>query len=164
MKTYCIFPSFELVDDKVDLDDLRVRSCVELIATMVFDSLRQNGDHFQYTVDWRDPGSEPWVGWTDDTAQPHVISLADAEDLASLIRRSVDPFSDGSATVIRSIATCRAATFGYDGQAILCLRHEDEVPKSPDTSLVMVEERPDILAESDYFDGWLRKASPIDQL
>jgi hypothetical protein len=70
------------------------------------------------------------------------------------IRRSVDPSSSFSAT-IRSIATCRAATFGYDGQAFLCLRHEDEPPVSPDPSLVVVEERPDFLVECDYFDGAL---------
>ena len=52
--------------------------------------------------------------------------------------------------------TCHApATFGSDGQAFVCLRDEDTPPVSPDPALVIVEERPEILAGFDYFDGWL---------
>ena len=47
-------------------------------------------------------------------------------------------------------------TFGYDGQALLCLRHEDPPPVSSDTSLAIVEERSDLLVDSDWFDGWIR--------
>ena len=151
MKAYGIFPTFELSDP----NDGRVKDCISLVSGIVLDRLQAAGDAFYYVVDWRDPGSLPWQGWTDGIAEPHVVSLSDPDMLAQLVRISVDPFSAGSAVVIRSIATCRAVTFGFDGQAFLCLRHEDEPPVSPDTTLVTIEERPEFLTESDYFDGWL---------
>lgn len=93
--------------------------------------------------------------YTDGLAEPHVVSLGDPEALRRMVRLSVDPFSGIGAAVIRSIATCRAATFGYDGQAFLCLRHEDEPPASADPSLVTIEDRSNLLTGADYFDGYL---------
>ncbi|MGY4398731.1 hypothetical protein ACVWZA_003941 [Sphingomonas sp. UYAg733] len=151
MKAYGIFPTFDLSDPNDD----RVKTCISLVSNIVLDRLRADGDDFHYVVDWRDPGSSPWQGWTEGLAKPHIVPLTEEDTLEQLVRLSVDPFSGGSAAVIRSIATCRAVTFGYDGQAFLCLRHEDEPPISLDVGLVTVEERPDFLTETDYFDGWV---------
>jgi len=151
MKVYGVFPTFDLGEPNND----RVKASVSIVSDIVVGCLRAGGDVFHYVVDWRDPGKAAWQGWTEGLAEPHVVPLDDPDKLTRLVRDSVDPFSGRSATVIRSIATCRAATFGFDGQAFLCLRHEDEPPISPDTDLVVVEDRPGLLTESDYFDGWL---------
>jgi hypothetical protein len=151
MKAYGIFPAFEMND----ANDRRVQDCIDLVADIVVAGLRAGGDTFHYVLDWRDPGSAPWHGWTEDLAQPHIVALNERDHLAELVRLSVDPFSAGSAAVIRSIATCRAVTFGWDGQAFLCLRHEDEPPVSSDPSLVLIEQQSNYLTETDYFDGWL---------
>lgn len=154
MKAYGIFPAFELRDP----NDHRVRHCLSLITAMIVDRLRAGGDASHHVIDWRDPGSPPWQGWTDSIAEPHLIPLPDEHMLFELVRMSLDPFLASSAGVIRSLITCRAVTFGHNGQAFLCLRHEDEPPVSQDPDLVIVEERSELLADTDYFDGWLGAA------
>ena len=104
---------------------------------------------------WANAGEEPGGTWNENVAMPHVIKLDSADALRDWLRRSIDPNGTGGGDV-RSIATCRMATFGYDGQALLILRHEDVPPISPDLSLAVVEERPDLIGDSDWFDGWIR--------
>ena len=53
-----------------------------------------------------------------------------------------------------------AATFGFDGQAFLCLRHEDEPPVSPAPDLVEVVEDPTYLTGTDFFDGVIISQPP----
>lgn len=151
MKAYSINPTFYSTDEA----DPRLPQYVTIATAMIVDRLREGGDIFHYVVDWRDPGSPPWHGWTDGIAKPHVIALSHADELSELVRLSLDPTQPGSASVIRSVATCRAVTFGYDGHASLCLRHEDGAPVALDSNLVLVAERPDLLTETDYFDGWV---------
>jgi len=155
MRAYCIFPGFEMTDQI----DVRVQTCLSLITELVCDRLRTGGDNFHVTVDWRDPGRDGWSTCTEGVALPYAVSLTDPAKLAEVVRFSLDPYSGKSAAVIRSTATCRAATFGFDGQAFLCLRHEDDAPISPDFALIAIEERPDLLTETDYFDGAI--VSPI---
>jgi hypothetical protein len=151
MKCYAVFPVFHLTQH-----DERSRACIEVVSRTVVDALRQGGDNFHYVVDWLDPGAAPNGGsFHEDLAQAHIQQLEDADTLMDRIRRSVDPFN-GIGSTVRSIATCRAATFGYDGQAFLCLRHEDDPPITLDPSLAVVEERSDYLTRTDYFDGWVR--------
>jgi hypothetical protein len=142
MKIYEIFPVTEAAESDP--------ACAALVARLVFESLRSGGDLFQYAIDWSDR--------TD--AEGPIISRFEADE--QLLLWLEEAIASGSPVrpLIRSFASCRAATFGYDQQAILCLRHEDAAPVSPDSSLVVVEERPEILAEYDYFDGWL----PVDDL
>jgi len=123
---------------------------------MVVGALRANGDLLFFDVDWRDPGMPSGSPFHEIIAQPHIIRLADEQALTEHVRRSVDPYDPIGAT-IRSIATCRAATFGYDGQAFLCLRHEDIAPVSADQSLVEIKEWSGYLTETDYFDGYIRQ-------
>lgn len=154
MKAYAIFPTFGLTKD-----DPRSRACIDLVSAIVVEALRRDGDHFHFAVDWLDPGAAPDSGvFHEDVAEPHIKPLGDAHALIARVRRSIDPFN-GSGSTVRSIATCRAATFGYDGQAFICLRHEDEPPVTPDSSLVGIEERSDLLIHTDYFDGRVRSAS-----
>lgn len=150
MRTYGIFPVFDLTDR----EDALVQACISLVTEIVIECLRSGGDNSHSAMDWRNPGSGPWQDWSSDIAEPYLVPLNDAAALRQVVYMSVDPFSPGCATVIRSAANCRAATFGYDGQAFLCLRHDDKPPFSPNPELVLIEERPDLL-ETDYFDGWM---------
>jgi hypothetical protein len=153
VKVYAIFPAFELYGRDEPAE--RTHAAITLIVAMVIAALRRDGDVFHYAVDWRDPGAAPLRGqWSGDVATPHVMPFTDDDDLRSAIGRAVDPNIVGWC-MIRSIATCRAVTFGYDGQAFVCLRHADAPPVSPDETLATVEPRPDMLTETDVFDGWL---------
>jgi len=159
MKVYGIFPAYDRCD--VDADE-KEEQCVRIVAGMVFDCLRSDGDDFHFVVDWRDPGAPADTGvFHEDIAEPQILELRQSDALREWLLKAVHPNVPAGGTV-RSIATCRSATFGYDGQAFVCLRHEDEPPVSPDPSLVAVEERPDILLEYDLFDGWLRRHSTSD--
>lgn len=151
MRSYIIGPPFEMSGH----NDERTTAAINLISDVVFDSLRCGGDSFQHAVVWADPGDEPGGTFHEDIAEPHVLELKSDEALRGWLRKSVDPNDVGGGDV-RSIATCRCVTFGYDGQAFLCLRHEDEPPISPDLELAVVEERPELLVNTDYFDGWAR--------
>jgi hypothetical protein len=150
MKACAIIPTFDM-----DATDPRTHAYIQLASAMVVDALRQGGDHFHFVVDWRDPGAAAGSVFSEDAAEPHVTQLADIDALASYVKQAVDPNGCVGST-IRSITTCRAVTFGFDGQAFLCLRHEDHAPVSPDPSLVQVNEDYDYLTQTDYFDGWVR--------
>jgi hypothetical protein len=127
---------------------------------MVCDSLRADGDTFHVAIDWRDPDGEPWSMCTDGVAQPEVVLLDTRQKLYDLVFLSVQPDNANGASAIRSMATCRAATFGFDGQAFLCLRNEDEPPVSPAPDLVEVVEDPAYLTETDFFDGVIISQPP----
>lgn len=156
MKAYGIFPLIEIAGD----NDLQVGKCVSMISDLVCRSLRAGGDTFHVAIDWRDPNGKAWSICTEGVAQPHIVQLRSNDELLDLVRQSSDPFSGRGAHIIRSMATCRAATFGYDGQVFLCLRHEDSVPTSPDPKLIEVVERPELLSDADYFDGII--VSPLN--
>ncbi|WP_114226442.1 MULTISPECIES: hypothetical protein [Sphingomonas] len=66
--------------------------------------------------------------------------------------RLIDPnnFDEGG---IRSAINCLAITFGQDGQAILCLRHEDSKAQLSPSGLVTMEEASRWLIETDLLDG-----------
>jgi hypothetical protein len=155
MKAYLIDPPF----DMYGTNDERTSPAIDLIARMVFDCLRSGGDRFHYVADWANPGEAPGGPVTIEGAEPHIVSLHSDDALMDRLKRSIDPHA-GTWGTIRSIATCRCVTFGYDGQAFLCLRHEDDLPVSPDPQLAVVEERSDLLAHSDYFDGFLAEPEP----
>ena len=154
VKGYIIDPPFETYGDSLDE---RTFASLDLITDIVCRCLRQGGDTFHYSVVWANPGEEPGGIWNEDVAEAHVFKLDTEEALRGWLRKSVDPNVSGGGDV-RSISTCRCVTFGYDGQALLCLRHEDEPPVSPDPSLAVVEERPDFIEKTDYFDGWARSS------
>jgi hypothetical protein len=153
MKVFGVFPIVDIGGR--DTPTEQTRKGIDIVTQLCFEALRHNGDRFHYVVNWRDPGDNGNKGTlTEGLAEPHVVQLESAEALRNQLLQSVDPNGPAGAT-IRSVATCRAATFGWDGQAFLLLRHEDPAPVSPDLSLVVVEERADILLNYDYFDGWL---------
>lgn len=150
MKSYAVVPTFDL-----HATDPRTRDYIDLASEFVAELLTRDGDYFQFVVDWRDPGQPIGGSFSADSAEPHVTRLADANALINRLKACIDPNGRLGMT-IRSIATCRAATFGFDGQAFLCLRHEDDAPVSPEPSLIRVSGDYDFLTQTDYFDGWVR--------
>jgi hypothetical protein len=154
MKAYIIEPPFSTFDRH----DERALAATKLVVDIVFDCLRRDGDSFQHSVVWVDPGEEPGNVFNHGRAVPHIVRLDTDEVLLAWLRLSIDPNRPGGGDV-RSIATCRTVTFGYDGQAFLCLRHEDPPPSSPDLTLAIVQERSEYLAGTDYFDGGLHSVS-----
>ena len=153
MRAYVIYPPFKTTKVKTQ----QASDSIDLIAEIVLQSLRTGGDTFQFSVIWANPGSGIGTSFDDDIAIPHVFKLDTEEKLRSWLKESIDSYVVGGGD-IRSIATCRAATFGYDGQALLLLRSEDQPPSSPDQELAVVAERPDFLTSADWFDGWVREA------
>lgn len=144
MKAYLISPTMEVFDGTGILNPDANRA-LSLIAEMVTDSLREGGDCSHRAVVWDGPSI------VDQSVS--LVALSERDGLVALTRKLLDPnnFVEGA---IRSAANCRSATFGQDGQAILCLRHEDTLPLSPDAALATVEEHSEWLAETDLFDGW----------
>lgn len=151
MKAFLIEAPFDTFSGKT----ARTTLAHELIVDITLCCLRRGGDSFHYSVTWANPGEEPGGPWNEDLAVPHVVQLHTAGRLREWLLQSIDPNAAGGGDV-RSIATCRAITFGYDGQAFLLLRHDDPPPVSPDVHLAVVTERPDLLRNADYFDGWIR--------
>lgn len=153
MRTYGLFPVGNIGNDPlVDAEYL------DLAANLICDSLRLEGDNFHYCVDWKDPKSvENTIFFNEKNAVPHVEQIQDEGKLYHRIRASLDPNGEVYGGVIRSIATCRAVAFGYDGQAFLCLRHEDTRPKTPNETLLLITEENNFAYEYDYFDGFSRE-------
>ena len=141
MKAYAFFPKMEAFDGSNVLSPDAHRA-LDLIADLVVDSLQDGGDFTHMAATW-DGEAE---------ASPSLITLADRVTLRAHVRKCLDP-NDPSGGDIRSTSNCRMIRFGYDGQAFVCLRHEDALPISPDIELVVVEEHSEWLVETDWFDG-----------
>ncbi|MBA4081570.1 MAG: hypothetical protein C0496_09910 [Erythrobacter sp.] len=156
MKAYGIFPRIDVFKST----DPRAAECHDIVTQMVCDCLRAGGDVFHVAIDWHDPDGEAWSMCTEGIARPEVVHLDTREKLFDLVHLSLDPNANQGAAVIRSMATCRAATFGYDGQAFICLRHEDDPPVSPAPDLVEVAEDAGLLTETDYLDGVIISPPP----
>ena len=118
-------------------DDDRTAAAIRLITDIVFRSLRADGDTFHFALTSSGP-----------------VRLETDDELRDWLVKSVDPNVPAGGDV-RSASNCRCASFGYDGQALLCIRHDDEPPVSSDIDLAVVEERSHYLAETDYLDGWI---------
>jgi hypothetical protein len=144
MKAYLISPTMDVFDGTGTLTSDASRA-LDLIAGIVADSLRDGGDGSHQAVVWDGPSM------VDQHAS--IVALADRESVISLLRKMGDP-NNLVGGQVRSVINCRAATFGYDGQAFLCLRHEDTMPVSPDPALATVEQHSEWLTEGDWLDGW----------
>jgi hypothetical protein len=143
MKAYVIRPTMDVFDGTGTLGADASRA-VHFIAEMVADSLRAGGDDSHRAA--------VWEGVTETDTPPLLIDLPDRKSFIALARKMLDPngLLGGD---IRSASNCRAATFGQDGQARLCLRHEDAAPVSSDPSLATVTDHSELLVASDLFDG-----------
>jgi hypothetical protein len=122
-----------------------------MVAETVFASLRLDQDPTVHAIFFnRAPKDAPHEDLGDRVYLVRPVSPA---GLKQWIVDAVDPFFAG-ACQIRSSLTCRCVVFRYDGQALLCIRADDLAPISPDPSLVVVEQCPELIAPGDYFDGY----------
>jgi hypothetical protein len=155
LKVYGIYPLQDVIE--ASSDPLATEAvCVDIVTDIIVESLHHDGYQFCYCVDWRNPGDNDSEGYFDTRiAKPHIIHFGSDKELRDAIYKYVHPRIAGG-NIIRSIATCRAVTTGWDGQAFICLRHEDPVPKSPNETLVVVQQFKDFLANYDLFDGWVK--------
>jgi hypothetical protein len=143
MKAYVIRPNIDVFDGTGILAADAAKT-LRVVAEMVADCLQQGNDKSHHAAVWDGPTE---VGTT-----PNVVALSDRQSLVALTLRLLDP-NDLLGGEIRSVVNCRTATFGQDGQTMLCLRHEDAMPMTAEASLVSVTECSERLAETDLFDG-----------
>jgi hypothetical protein len=143
MKAYVIRPNMDVFNGTGILATDAARA-LRGIADVVANSLRQGGDKCHQASVWEGPTK---VG-----APPTLVTLSDRQSLVALTIRLLDP-NDLLGGDIRSVVNCRTATFGQDGQAMLCLRHEDSVPVVVEGSMLSVTECSERLAGTDLFDG-----------
>lgn len=81
-----------------------------------------------------------------------AVRISDPDTLRTILLECGDPFS-GKWMLIRSLVTCRAVFYGYDGQAFVCLPTGTEPIVSPDDTLISVEECSHLLSDTDWMDG-----------
>ena len=143
MKAFVIRPNIDVYDGSGTLGS-DAAATLHAIAEMVADSLQQGEDRSHHAATWSGPARVH--------TPPNLVALSDRESLVALTFKLLDP-NDLLGGDIRSVANCRIATFGQDGQAMLCLRHQDAVPAMTEVSLVTVTECSDRLAGTDLFDG-----------
>ena len=153
MKVYFIRPTGAWNDDGTFNDEVFAQT-TPTIAKMVFDSLTPELDKSLYTVRRKGEVSEGPTRPADEIFGSHTLyNVRNTDELFNWICRSIAP-DDSFWTPIKSRLNCRQALFGYDGQAILCLRLEDPPPVSPMPDVINVEvSGGGDLTVGDLFDG-----------
>lgn len=146
MRAYEIRPTFDVYDGtgRLSAPALEV---LHQIAEMVADALRAGGDESHQATVWDPPAAFVRTG-----TPPTLIAAGNRATMVSLVRRLLDP-NDFFGGDIRSAVNCRAAVFGQDGQAFLCLRYDEIVPPPPVGMRILVTEEPSWLSQTDIFDG-----------
>lgn len=125
-------------------------TCVEPIADLILQHLL--ADPAMFAMRHHKEVSSAPIATTDRYGYAEVVRLHDRASLRSALVASGDPFS-GQWMLIRSLVTCRAVFYGYDGQAFVCLPHEAGTIISPDTDLIDVDECSEDLITTDWLDG-----------
>jgi hypothetical protein len=146
MKLFLVSPSFNALESGQHATQPYLDAAVDVIVR----AIQPTGNEGIFGV-WHDNeasmGDEPFDA---EYAGKRVKNLRDRGLLRSTLRRMVDPW-DNYFMWVRCQTTCRWVFFGYDAQAFLCLRDEDAPPSA--SSLIQVEDRTAMLAETDFFDG-----------
>lgn len=149
MKLYLVSPAIPAHSDQAFID-ARLKACIEPIADLILShvavdpalfGMRHNNEVSKFPF----PTSEPY-GYAE------VARIPNEEDLRRALIACADPDS-GEWMLIRSLVTCRAIFYGYDGQAFVCLPSESEPIVSSDQALISVEECSHLLTEADWMDG-----------
>ena len=143
MRVHILRPKSDVFDGSGKLSQ-EADATLTIIADLVANHLREGGDCSHRAVVWDGPSM------LERTAT--VRPLGERAEVVKTALRLLNPnnFAEGD---IRSAINCRAVTFGQDGQAILCLRHEDSTPRLPPSGLVTMEEVSKWLTETDLLDG-----------
>jgi hypothetical protein len=153
MKLYLVAPAIADNDDEV-ANDHRFRVCSERIADLILSHVA--ADPALFAMRHMDEGSEAPVQPDTLYGDAEAVHITDMETMRSLLAECGDPNS-GKWMLVRSLVTCRAVLYGYDGQAFVCLPTDSPAISSPDESLIRVEECSHLLIETDWMDGLVRE-------
>jgi len=146
MKLLLIAPLFDLVDPLADY----VRLYLDAAADAISSALRPRGDETIFGLWHREEVGMAGAAYDAEIGGKRLVHFGPDAALRSAVRRALDPW-DGYFAWLRCQTTCRSASFGYDGQAFLQLRHDDRLPR--DNALLRWSDSSAMLIETDLFDG-----------
>lgn len=151
MKLYLIAPVLAANSDE-DAVDARLEVCSEHIAELILSHLADDPALFgmRHATEIQAPPVQPDTLYGD----VETVRIADTESLRTILRQSGGRDS-GQWMLIRSLVSCRAVFYGYDGQAFVCLPTASPAIVSPDEAMIHVEDCSHMLIETDYMDGML---------
>ena len=149
MKLYLVEPNLSAGADRATVDAW-LRACIAPIADLIAAHLAE--DPALFAMRHSSELAPPCVPAETSHGYAEVARITDPQTLRSVLMASGNPF-DQRWMLIRSLVTCRAVHYGYDGQAFVCLPSEAAPILSPDPALITVTECSHLLAESDRMDG-----------
>ncbi len=153
MRLYYVGPAVDIKTMTQSAIDAKTREAVAPIADLINSYLLKDGFEAIFGFTGLNPPYPPLAVNQEKYGRYRVKWFQSEQELRSAITKAANPVCDSDYYMFRSLLSCRSVFFGYDGQAFLCLHVEDEPPKSPDATLMFIEERSDLLISSDYFDG-----------
>jgi hypothetical protein len=149
MKLYLVEPNLLGTSDTASAD-ARLRACIAPIADLILSHLAE--DPALFSMRTKGEVSTPCIPPEATYGYAEVARIPDRETLRSILMACGDPFG-GRWTLIRSLVTCRAVYYGYDGQAVVCLPSEAAPILSPDVNLIAVADCSSRLTEVNWMDG-----------
>lgn len=150
MKLYLVQPVILPRAEQVEID-ARLSACIEPIADLILPHLVV--DPALFGMRHGNERSQPPLAMTGQYGYAEVVRLDDKDALRAALVACGDPNS-GQWMLIRSLVTCRAVVYGYDGQALVCLPNEAPPIRSADPA-IDVTNKSQMLVNSDWMDGLL---------
>jgi hypothetical protein len=151
MKLYLVTPTIPANSDKAFVD-AQLRACIEPIAKLILQHLKADPALFAMRRDG-EISTAP-LPTTARYGYAEVVRIESEECLLRVLLACGD-CNSGQWMLIRSLVTCRAVYYGYDGQAFVCLPTDAPPILSSDETLITVEDRSQRLIEADWMDGLL---------
>ena len=149
MKLYLVQPAIPPDADQKEIS-ARIASCIEPIARLILPYLL--ADPAMFGLRHTNEASQQPLAMAERYGYAGVVRLADESMMRAALVACGDPNS-GQWMLIRSLVTCRSVFYGYDGQAFVCLPHDDEPILSPDNEMIAVSDQSQMLIETDWMDG-----------
>lgn len=149
MKLYRVGPRLPANYDKAASEE-RARACIGPVVTTILPHLKD--DPALFGMRHKGEISFSSLPMDEEFGDIRVARIRGADMLERVLLDCADPTS-GKWLLIRSLVTCRAAFFGYDGQALVCVPTDAPAIVSADEALVSVEECSHLLSETDCMDG-----------
>ena len=149
VKLYLIAPVVHANVDTAAVN-AHLRACVGPIAKLIRTHIA--ADPALFAMQHIGEASRPTVETNLTFGNARALRIADDDMLLRILTGSGDPFS-GEWMLVRSLVTCRAVFYGYDGQAFVCLPTDAPPIESSDRDLFTVEECSQYLTETDWLDG-----------
>jgi hypothetical protein len=149
MKAIIVAPKVSANNDE-GAENRRLGSYIEPIADYISNLIGK--DPALFAVRSKNEVSEKPVPTDLIFGDIEAVKIVDLEMLKKILVASGDPNS-GQFMSIRSLVTCSSVTYGFDGQALICLPEEVRVEKPDGQKDFTVEDCTSDLAGTDWFDG-----------